>query len=243
MKKTLILAFFLLFLNSSFAKTWETVDRGYWSSPSVWAGGEAPNYFSTRDTFLIMHPVVIDSSLIFDQGALLFIDSAGGICGHQTMKLLNGVRMKMYGVLDLDTLYLSGSHAQCFQPGNVILTNYGIVTGPNGTELDIYCQFEVGPWFDCKLPEYDYLMGVDELVNNELTVYPNPFNSIATLSFSKPLINGIAEVFNSMGQRVMVLSELQGNSIQIERRDLPEGMYTMKLMDKVIVRNINFVIH
>src|SRR4051794_38200756 len=93
--------FMFYFIKTAESKTWQTVICGHWNSNVVWMGGIIPPYTSS-DTFLIKHPVVIDSTITLNSGALLQIDSAAGICGHQTMVVHTNATVITNDILELD---------------------------------------------------------------------------------------------------------------------------------------------
>ena len=83
MKKLLVLILIqLIGITSISTVTWQAANRGFWQDSALWVGGVVPDTTSS-DTFVISHPIVIESDLILESGAHMLIDSTGGICGHQ----------------------------------------------------------------------------------------------------------------------------------------------------------------
>lgn len=229
--KKIIIPFLLsLFLiNSVKATTWQTVASGSWSSNTVWQGGVAPPYTSA-DTFLIKTPIIINSTLTLNSGAYFKIDSTGGICGHEKLTVNTGALVIKYGTLDLDTLYISGGVVYCYPPEEVILTYYGILIGA-GSNLYITGGLEVGPWFECRTPEYTYI-GLDDISQpEEFSIYPNPFSSSVTISSNSILKNTTLSVYNSSGKIVKEIQNISGETITFSREGLPIGLYYFQLTE------------
>ena len=105
-KNSIKLSLILLLGNvCTYATTWETIDKGYWTDTAVWLNGAVPDTMS-GDTFVINHPIVISQDLIFTSRAYILITQNGGICGHQKGTLLNSAKLITYGILELDDLVI-----------------------------------------------------------------------------------------------------------------------------------------
>ncbi len=67
------------------------------------------------------------------------------------------------------------------------------------------------------------------------TVFPNPFSSITTLRSRKFLESASLILYNSLGQTVSRVDNINGYEVNILRNDLPNGLYFVQLMkdDKV----------
>lgn len=229
MKKALIaFVLCLLLVKVTKANKWQTVSTGYWNSGGVWLGGIAPPYTSS-DTFLIKHPILLNATLTLTAGAYLEIDSMGGICGHQQITVNSNATIIEYGILELDILSIPGGNVNCLNPGLVILTQYGVVS--NGGYLYINCTLSVGPWFDCHLPDYAYALGVPAISSLlEFSLFPNPFSSQTTFHTNVPLHNATLTLYNSFGQEVKQFV-IRNSSFVIERGNLPSGLYFIRLTD------------
>ena len=231
MKKNLIAFVLCLFLvNVTKANKWETVSTGYWNSGGVWLGGIAPPYTSS-DTFLIKHPILLNATLTLTAGAYLEIDSMGGICGHQQITVNTNAKIIEYGILELDILSIPGGIVNCLNPGLVILTQYGVIS--NGGSLYINCSLSVGPWFDCHLPEYAYTLGVPTTSSlSEFSFFPNPFSSQATLQTTNLFHNATLTVYNCLEQTVKEIKNINGQTITFNRDNLPSGLYFIRLTEE-----------
>jgi hypothetical protein len=75
---------------------------------------------------------------------------------------------------------------------------------------------------------------------NNLSLYPNPFMTEATIAFDRPLVNGNLFLFNMSGQEVIHLSGLTEKEIKIMRNNLTDGMYILKITDQheTIIRKL-----
>ena len=68
--------------------------------------------------------------------------------------------------------------------------------------------------------------------NDDVNIYPNPFNTSATLNINPELIIKYAElkIFGVLGNLVKTIPIHFAQSIQIEREDLPNGLYFYQLI-------------
>jgi alpha-tubulin suppressor-like RCC1 family protein len=75
------------------------------------------------------------------------------------------------------------------------------------------------------------ITGISEEANSEMMVYPNPFSDQAIIQMEEPLKNAKLILYNSLGQTVQELNNLNGNSIETQRDGLPNGSYFLRLID------------
>jgi len=68
---------------------------------------------------------------------------------------------------------------------------------------------------------------------NTVSVYPNPFSSEATVSFSKDvkLVNAEFHVYDMVGKEVIRRTDIRSNSIRIEQGELSPGAYFYKFIN------------
>ena len=225
-----LLLYFTLTIHFVNAKKWETIQQGAWQSNSIWKGGIIPPYHSS-DTFIIQHPVVIDSTLILDTNAYMLIDTLGGICGHQRVNLFDSAHMDVYGILDIDTIFLYGAEVMCLNPARVILTCYGILE--HGSHMLITCSFRVGPWFECTLPEYAFIMGISNHNNLlDYSIAPNPFTNKTVLNFNTELIDARVFLYDEYGNLTKIMEHLSGHDIRIDKGNLPAGIYYLRIFNE-----------
>jgi hypothetical protein len=219
-----IFVFVLLCLHKLQAVTWKTVSSGNWNAGSIWQGGVAPPA-SSSDTFIIKHAVFITSDLTFNGPALLKIDSTGGICGHYKMTVYSGAEVIKYGTLDLDTLAIPGGVVNCYQPGSVILSIYGVLT-VSGAQLNTYgCSFTVGPWFTC---QFYNDAGIEDFDESGFSLFPNPTADKFTITSPGEILQEQPiEIFDLMGN--LVLKQNISNKASIDATGLPSGIYTLRI--------------
>lgn len=226
-KILLVFVFIFLILQSVKSTTWETVSNGYWYNGSTWLGGIAPPY-SSSDTFIIRHFIVIQEDIYLNTDAFVHIDSTGGLCGHHTVTVNSQATMLKYGIFEFDTLLVPGGKVLCFGPGNGILTKYAKVS--NGGSFTVYGGIvTVGLWFNCQLPEYSFAMGssIEEKTSNEsFILFPNPSNGNFQLSYQSLLGKSELQIKDIVGRTVYKQNIFgESNTENIDATDLINGVY------------------
>ncbi len=74
-------------------------------------------------------------------------------------------------------------------------------------------------------------VGVNEYVaDNSFSVYPNPSSTSATLFFETELNDAHADIYNSGGKLVRSSNNISGNTIVIEKQNLPAGIYFITVL-------------
>ncbi|HTL81179.1 MAG TPA: T9SS type A sorting domain-containing protein [Bacteroidia bacterium] len=68
-------------------------------------------------------------------------------------------------------------------------------------------------------------------VGNSISIYPNPFNAATTIHFSSSPKNAELKIFNLYGQEVRTIENISTSDIQIERKDLTDGIYFIQLIN------------
>jgi hypothetical protein len=225
------LCFLLQFLSAS-GTTWKTVSNGYWNNSSTWQGGVAPPY-NCADSILIENPILLDADLVLEAGGYMRVDSiAGGICGHKNMTVQSGAEVWNYGLVQLETLSLSGGGFYCMSPGYVVITASASVLDGGYLSVMESSYMAVGPWFDCEVPLFAFALGVEDgLVSPDMRLFPNPFSNSATLQTSRPLSNATLTIYNSLGQIADQRKNISGNSIEVNRENLSSGIYFIRISD------------
>jgi photosystem II stability/assembly factor-like uncharacterized protein len=72
--------------------------------------------------------------------------------------------------------------------------------------------------------------GLTESLNdNELSVFPNPFSSHATIQTGNPLKNATFTLCNSLGKTVKQIENISGMQFTLHRDNLPTGLYFIRL--------------
>ena len=75
--------------------------------------------------------------------------------------------------------------------------------------------------------------GIENFPDQSLSVniFPNPFSDETILKCHENLLNASVTIYNSLGEKIETLAGVPGNEIKIERNDLPEGIYFIRIDD------------
>ena len=93
---------------------------------------------------------------------------------------------------------------------------------------------------------YAVVSGISSIVQQlSITIYPNPFNSSATLRLGKNIKDVTLTVYNLYGQTVKQIKNISGQTITLYRDNLPGGLYFIRLTqdnkiitaDKLVITN------
>ncbi len=73
--------------------------------------------------------------------------------------------------------------------------------------------------------------GISETNDNlkSLRIYPNPFHSVATIVWNRTILDGTLHISNEYGQNIRTIKSISGQEIKLDRRDLPGGVYFIRL--------------
>jgi len=217
----------LLIFSQLKAATCTTAVSGNWSNQGCWANGAIPS-FNNSDTIIINHFIILPANLTLLNGAHLFIESTGGICGHVYIFMNTGSSILKYGILEIDALDMTGGIATLLPPGNTIFTQYGQLSG--SAELINTSNLSVGPWFECQMPEYQFVNGLNSILKNEkINTYPNPTNKILNIDLPKNKNNYLIKVIDSKGTLAME-QQLIYNQNQLDISALKQGMYFIEII-------------
>jgi hypothetical protein len=224
---SILLFCILLFSSKLYATQWYTQQNGFWNQGSTWLGGIAPDNFP-NDTINIQHAVALTQNLYLGSDCFLKIESNGSICGHNNMLVPSGATLLKYGLLELDTLYIPGGSVTCNPPGNVILTVYGLLS--NGGSLSITCNFQVGPWFECQLPEFGFL-SLNEIDKKDLgfDLYPNPSNEFFILKAVEQATKVQQIQLLDLAGKIMLSVENYNPNDRICIKELPPSLYFLRI--------------
>ena len=86
------------------------------------------------------------------------------------------------------------------------------------------------------------VLSTSEFELNKLVLYPNPFSFSATLKSKIELVNAKVTVYNTLGQEVKNIENINGSSVIIFRENLSKGIYFIKTEQDNKVLSINKVI-
>ena len=75
-------------------------------------------------------------------------------------------------------------------------------------------------------------LNVNEIADvNYCSIFPNPFNSVATIETQTKLNNASLKVFNIYGQTIKQIDNISGQSINLTRDWLPSGQYIVQFSE------------
>ncbi len=76
------------------------------------------------------------------------------------------------------------------------------------------------------------LQGISQLsiYSQKAHIYPNPFNSSATIQLNSTIINAELNIYNLYGQKLRTINNISGDIIKIDREDLSNGIYFIRLI-------------
>lgn len=64
-----------------------------------------------------------------------------------------------------------------------------------------------------------------------INIYPNPFSSETTVQANIPMKNATLTVHNNLGQQIMQLTNIYGNTVSLKRGGLSSGLYFIRLKE------------
>ena len=85
-------------------------------------------------------------------------------------------------------------------------------------------------------------LSVNEVIDNNIVIYPNPANSVINISSNNSDIHSF-DLYNAIGELMLSKSKLNSKSITINRNELKSGIYISKITDadgNSVIRNIIF---
>ncbi|HKM94020.1 MAG TPA: T9SS type A sorting domain-containing protein [Prolixibacteraceae bacterium] len=124
----------------------------------------------------------------------------------------------------------------------------GAFTAPGEGEQTYYIGFKVGIWGEATTIEFvvdnislvayeDENTGINSMVKNNFSIYPNPANSAIAVEYTKPF--NALRILNQVGQEVIVFPY---NSGQIDISSLNQGIFIVELLNnKVAVAHSRFI--
>lgn len=146
-------------------------------------------------------------------------------------------------VTSIDSLLIGSSYRK----------RINLVDGTNGVPVSIiegigstagpveWSCFEVG----CYLCKYEddstsfiynncSLVGINEETDriSKYSILSNPFSTQTTFQFEEHLINACLTVYNSVGKKVVQIKDINGQTITLNRDNLPSGLYFVRLTEE-----------
>jgi len=222
--KIFMLCLVIFLSDKLIASSFSTAVNGNWNNPGCWTNANIPA-FNISDTIIIKHHIVLPSNLNLLNGAHVLIESTGGLCGHFEVNVNTNASIIKYGILEIDVLNQSGGMVNLMPPGNTIFTQYGLLTG--GT-FNNTSNFAVGPWFECQMPEYQFLNGLNENANSRINLFPNPVETTLNIDIPISIKSYLLCVYDAQGVCVLI-KEIHGTEIQVDLSGLFAGLYFLQL--------------
>ncbi|MCJ7448113.1 MAG: T9SS type A sorting domain-containing protein [Bacteroidales bacterium] len=85
---------------------------------------------------------------------------------------------------------------------------------------------------------FDNITGITEISDQKINIYPNPFTDRTTIELNDMnLFNYRLSVFNFSGNIVFEIDKLSSNKIELEKGNLPAGIYIIELRGDKVFRN------
>jgi hypothetical protein len=217
-----------VFISSTItAVTIKTIATGDWENPAIWSNNQVP---VSPDSILIYHYVTLNHDLTINNPTVLFIDTLGTICGEYLLETLCGSSFVNYGHLFLNQIKTRAGLNYFY----ISCKNYMIISGcspgggyynnlpPNGSTYvwpPVLCKTQNTNW------EGGGQIGIIELENNILKIYPNPITNepltIITLSKTK------MKLMDVTGNEI--LGNVFENKTELHINSLPDGVYFLEL--------------
>lgn len=64
------------------------------------------------------------------------------------------------------------------------------------------------------------------------SIYPNPFSCLTTVKTNQHLVNASLTIYNSLGQQVKQINNISGQTLTLNRDNLPAGLYYIHLSEE-----------
>lgn len=225
-KRVVVFFCLIIFHFKISAFTYTTAVNGNWNNQGCWLSGAIPS-FNIIDTVIIKHHIVLPSNLTLLNGAHLQIESTGGLCGHVQLFVNTGTSVIKFGILEIDVLNMTGGTVDLLPPGNTIFTQYGLLSGGvfNNTS-----NFFVGPWFECQMPEYQFLNGLNDKHNSvAIKIFPNPVEQLIYIDMPNHVKESTCLIFDSKGALLLQKQLIQPQK-QIDVSELQQGLFFLQII-------------
>ena len=88
---------------------------------------------------------------------------------------------------------------------------------------------------DNVLIDFGGITSFDEPEINNILIYPNPFKTSAILHSDRFLSDASIQVYNLYGQLVKQMDGVSGQTITLQRDNLKNGMYLIRIIQNGII--------
>lgn len=93
----------------------------------------------------------------------------------------------------------------------------------------IYFDFNAPIVTNTTINEYVQTVSISEKENSNIFVFPNPFSTSTTIAFKNSLTDADIKLYNVYGQEVRSITDFSGDKLKIERENLANGVYYLKV--------------
>ncbi|MES2760928.1 MAG: T9SS type A sorting domain-containing protein [Bacteroidota bacterium] len=217
-----------VFISASLhAFTVKTVAHGDWEDPTAWSNQQVP---TNPDSIIVYHYMVIHQNLTINAPTVLFIDPLGTICGDYLLETMCGASFVNYGHLYLGQIKTrAGLNYHYIACKNSLILNGCSAGGgyynnlpPNGSTYvwpPVLCKTQDTNW------ELGNQIGLIELENYDLKIYPNPIVSemlqVVTLSSTRIRLTDVK------GKEIK--QKTFENRTELDLNTLAPGIYYLEL--------------
>ncbi len=224
----------LLFISCVFsvattnAFTVKTISDGNWEDPNVWSNYQVP---ASPDSIIVSHYMVINQNRNINAPTVLFIESTGTICGEYLLETLCGASFINYGHLYLGQIKTrAGSNYNYIACKNYIIINGCSSSGgyynnipPNGATYvwpPVLCKTQDTNW------ESGTQIGIIELKDNNLLIYPNPINKEKPLTIIS-LSSTTLKLYDETGREME--TKLFDQTTEMDFNKFSPGIYFLEI--------------
>jgi|GEM_PF-1707330 len=236
MKMRYALSLFLVISSTAFPRTFKTISNGYWNDSLIWFSNAVPSY-STSDTILIEDSIRFENTLFLNSGALLQIDSGGGLCGHSTVYVYSGALLSNSGYFELDSFMISGGYFENINFGKLRFSKLMRSWNGGGFAL-LDSSHTCGCAWDTCFGAFD--QAIDTAVNApipvEVTCSAKVFPSVGEGDFTleyEQFSDGRFVLYNSVGQLIHEsgITGISGREI-FHKETLANGIYLWEMTNQ-----------
>ena len=183
----------MLIVGSSVLKatTVTTIAHGNWEDASVWSTQQVP---TNPDSIIVSHYIVLNQNRTISAPTVLYINALGTLCGEYLLETLCGASFINYGHLFLGQIKTrSGLNYHVIECKNYMIISGCSPPSSGFSSLPPNGSVAVWPPVLCKTTDTNWELGnqigLIELQNDLLKIYPNPLNNeplhIVTLKSGK----------------------------------------------------------
>jgi len=202
-----------------------SVCDGAWHNPGTWNTISIP---TPDDTVLVYNQVSLDSNVTMSLTGLIYVDTLGSLCGHDTVQ--GGIIQ--FGPVYVDW-FLFHSLIESWSDFSVFdcLYGWGADTGSAGFQaLPSSFPFNCAPPNSCLTSSEDLIINSDNVI-----LYPNPTSGTFTLSYNSKFstLNSQLHIYDVMGREVYTQAINNSTQSTINISQLSNGVYFYQLTNGV----------